>query len=123
MRFPLNIILVLITAAGLHARTIGAPPCEGTPPGHCHEHSENHGHPCGGDPPTGPCDSQDKGKCPAKDHHHHHHGCHCPLSQLIDARDTVIRLGIPHATLLRHCGSREIAPESPVLSEDKPPLI
>jgi hypothetical protein len=42
---------------------------------------------------------------------------------MIDAANPCIRLGIPACCLVRLRHETEDAPEGPLLSEDKPPLI
>lgn len=69
------------------------------------------------------CDD-DGHECP--DHpgeHHHHHKCHCSSPTLFSDAHVLQRLGV--ASQKRSLLDIEVllAPDSPVLSDDKPPLI
>lgn len=70
-----------------------------------------------------PC-PQDQQECP--DHpgeHHHHHSCTCGSPHLFAGGPVAHRVAVPDQKRSPIEVERQLVPDSPVLSEDKPPLI
>jgi hypothetical protein len=117
MRMFFHLLLAVLVISGLHSRAWAGFSHELLSYSHAHEHDHpDHGHDC-----PAPCQSSD-------DHgsHQDHHHCHfCVTGGLhwIDAKDSSILFSAGRSQLLRICHESQSAPDSPFLSEDKPPLI
>jgi hypothetical protein len=117
MRLILQLLVTLLVFTGLpsHAWALD------THDIHDHQHTDLHDHPCHDHEAPTPCDSSQDAPCPLD--HHHHNGCCCSGFHFIDARDSALCLIANLSQLVPICHKREVIPEGPYLSSDRPPLI
>lgn len=119
MRSILHIVLAALVIAGLqrHVWAEAAHDAIDHCLGHQHEHTG-----CDHDSrgQTAPSEGQ---SCPQDHHHQDCHTCVMCSHHWIDAKDSSFspKSGITKLLRIRH--ECQLAPDSPVLSEDKPPLI
>ena len=106
--------MVIVVFFGLHSRCFARYACEAHASPHQADHSDHyHGVNLPYDVSQGENFPQD----------HHEHDCYCQGMPMANARDQSIRLSAPCLSLLGIRHEREMVPEGPFLSEDKPPLI
>ncbi len=109
-------VLVISLVAGVTARGMSLERMHVVPCDHSHCHGSDHHHPC----ESGE-EHDENGDCPAD--HHHHSCCQAQAQPLILEKVHDRRLEISSFLRLGIVRESEIAPEEPILSSEKPPLI